>query len=180
MLTGVEVETRPRYVDHPRVAGHVERLQAWRLWAVEDVAGAARLRSLYRSCVWPVGVPVVAQCDAQRSRLWGRSPHESPVDTCSCGVYAVGADRIRRLWRDCESPPRFSLVIGSVALWGGVVECEHGWRARLAYPSTIFVPAFALDPDETAARLAEYGVPVEMLDACTIGMALDTVAERAV
>ena len=36
------------------------------------------------------------------------------------------------------------------------------------------------EPDETAAELADYGVPVEVLNAWTIGMALDAVAERAV
>ena len=106
--------------------------------------------------------------------------HEVPVDTCSCGIYAVGADRIRQLWRDSERAPGFSLVIGTVSLWGGVLACEHGWRAGFAYPREIFVPSLAPEPDETAARLADYGVPVEVLDVCTIGMALEAVAERAV
>ena len=71
-------------------------------------------------------------------------------------------------------------MIGTVSLWGGVVECEHGWRAGFAYPREIFVPSLAPEPDETAARLGGYGVPVEVLDACTISMALDAVAERTV
>ncbi len=93
--------------------------------------------------------------------------------------------------RDPELPPvpdyaelrAGSALLGRdrhVALWGGVVECEHGWRAGFAYPREIFVPSLAPEPDETAAELEEYGVPFEVLGAHTIGMALDAVAERAV
>jgi hypothetical protein len=179
MVRGLEVEAARGEAGLPSVPDHAEPLQAWRLWAVEDVAGSARLRSLYQRCVWPTGAPIAAHCPAQRSRLWCRSPHDTPVDTCSCGIYGVGADRIRRLWRDADPAPGFSLVIGAVSLWGGVVECEHGWRAGYAYPRELFVPSLAPRPSETAAALEEYGVPVELLGACTIGVALDAVAERA-
>jgi hypothetical protein len=180
MLDWVEVEAATREADFPPVPDYAEPLQAWRLWAIEDAAGPARLRSLYHQrAVWPTGAAFVAHCNARRFRVWRRSPHETPVDACSCGIYAVGADRIRTLWRDSEPAPRFSLVIGAVSLWGGVVECEHGWRAGFAYPREIFVPSFAPKLDETAAELADYGVPVEVLNAWTIGMALDVVAERA-
>jgi hypothetical protein len=164
----------------PPVPDYDEPVRAWRLWAVEDVGGGARLRSLYQGCVWPTGAPLAAHCHAQRCVLWRRTPHESPVATCSCGIYAVEAHRIHRLWRDPDHAPGFPLAIGTVSLWGDVVACEHGWRAGFAYPRELFVPSLAPEPDETAARLAEYGVPVEVLDACTIGKALDLVSERAV
>jgi hypothetical protein len=137
------------------------------------------LRSLYQRCIWPAGTPLAACCYARRFRLWCRSQHETPVETCSCGIYAVPAERIPRLWRDSELPPGFSLVIGTVSLWGEVVECEHGWRAGLAYPCELFVPCLTPQPYETAAALADYGVPVEVLDARTVKTALDAVAARA-
>jgi hypothetical protein len=180
MLSGLDVEAANGEAEHPPVPDYAEPLRAWRLWAVEDISGSARLRSLYQRCVWPTGAPIAAHCHAQRFRLWHRSPHEAPVDTCSCGIYAVGADRIHGLWRDPEPAPGFSLVIGTVSLWGAVVECENGWRAGYAYPREIFVPSLAPEPDETAAELEEYGVPVEVVEASTIGMALDVVAERTV
>ncbi len=37
---------------------YFEPLVAWRVWAVERDDGVARLRSLYRPSIWPVGVPV--------------------------------------------------------------------------------------------------------------------------
>ena len=180
MLTRLEVDAAKRDAALPAVPNSVEPLQAWRLWAIEDVRGSARLRSLYRRCIWPAGVPVAARCYARRFRLWRRSPHEAPVETCSCGIYAVEAEGIRGLWRNSEVPPGFSLVIGSVSLWGAVVECEHGWRASFAYPRELFVPCLGPDQDQTAAGLADYGVPVEVLDARTIGSALEAVADGTV
>jgi hypothetical protein len=159
---------------------YAEALCAWRLWAIEDVKGSVRLRSLYQRCIWPAGAAIAARCHARRFRVWRRSAHEAPVDTCSCGIYAVPEGRIRKLWRDSELMPGFSLVMGTVSLWGSVVECENGWRAGLAYPRELFVPCIAPRPYETAAALAEYGVPVEVLDARTVRAALDAVAERAV
>jgi hypothetical protein len=180
MLRGLEVEAVHGELEPPPVPDYAEPLRGWRLWAVEDVRGSARLRSLYQRCIWPTRAPIAASCRAQRFRAWHRAPHESPVDTCSCGIYAVGADRIRRLWRDSQLPPGVSLVVGTVSLWGGVVECEHGWRAGFAYPREIFVPSLARKPDETAASLEAYGVPVEVLDATTIAIALEAVADRTV
>lgn len=180
MLSGLDVEAANGEAELPPIPDYAEPLRAWRLWAIEDVSGTARLRSVYQRCVWPTGVPLAAHCHAQRFLLWRRSPHEVPVDTCSCGIYAVGADRIRGLWRDSEQTPGFPLAIGSVSLWGAVVECEHGWRAGFAYPREIFVPSLRAEPDVAVAGLEDYGVPVAVLDASTIGMALDAVAERAV
>jgi len=180
MLTWLEEEAAKRDAEFPPVPDYAEPLRAWRLWAIEDIRGSARLRSLYRRCIWPTGVPFAARCYARRFKLWRRSVHEAPVGICSCGIYAVRPDRIPRLWRDSELPPGFSLVIGSISLWGEVVECEHGWRGSFAYPSELFVPCLVPDPDETAAGLACYGVPVEVLEARTVRTALDAVAERTV
>jgi len=48
------------------VPDYAEPLCAWRLWEVEDVDAAPRLRSLYRLSFWPVGAPFEARCEAQR------------------------------------------------------------------------------------------------------------------
>jgi hypothetical protein len=72
-------------------------------------------------------------------------------------------------------------VVGTVSLWGTVVECEGGWRGALAYPAAIFVPAARSRPlvrprrlrrpqlpaGEVAVGLEDYGVPVEVVDAAT-------------
>jgi len=66
--------------------------------------------------------------------------------------------------------PTVARVLGQVALWGTVVECERGFRASHAYPIRIYVPRddhlheFA-DADRVVAGLACYGIPVESMDA---------------
>jgi hypothetical protein len=60
------------------------------------------------------------------------------------------------------------IVVGRVSLWGSVVECVNGWRAENAYPERLFVPQFEWRSEEQAASvaadLADYRVPVELLD----------------
>ena len=165
------VETAPDYA---------EPLCAWRLWEVEDVEGAPLLRSLYRLSFWPVGAPFEARCEAQRLRLSRRPRHAAPSETCSCGIYGAPFELIRRkLAVDDGLPPGCLFVLGTVSLWGDVLECERGWRAALAYPSRLFVPLGVPGAAERAVGLRDYGVPVELLQTSTIADALDDVAELA-
>jgi hypothetical protein len=163
----------------PCAPDYAEPLRAWRLWEVEDLDATPRLRSLYRMCFWPVGQPFEARCEAHRLRLRRRARHAAPTATCACGIYAVPFQFVRTLALHDHFPPRQSLVIGTVSLWGEVVECERGWRAGLAYPSRLYVPVASPDAEEKAAGLADYGVPVELLDTRSISDSLDAVAELA-
>lgn len=82
-------------------------------------------------------------------------------------------------------------VIGTVSLWGRVVECTRGWRGSYAYPKRIYVPATrapdwlrAERAEEVALALTDYDVPVELLEADACGpdelvAALDAVAARS-
>ena len=159
---------------------YAEPLCAWRLWEVEDVEGAPLLRSLYRLSFWPVGAPFEARCEAQRLRLSRRPRHAAPSETCSCGIYGAPFELIRRkLAVDDGLPPGCLFVLGTVSLWGDVLECERGWRAALAYPSRLFVPLGVPGAAERAVGLRDYGVPVELLQTSTIADALDDVAELA-
>jgi hypothetical protein len=159
---------------------YVEPLCAWRLWEVEDVDAAPRLRSLYRISFWPVGAPFEARCEAQRLRLSRRPRHPAPTATCTCGIYAAPLELIRKkLAIDDGLPSGCLFVLGTVSLWGEVLECERGWRAELAYPSRLFVPLGYPGAAERAAGLGDYGVPVELLETRTIADAFDHVAELA-
>ena len=78
-----------------------------------------------------------------------------------------------RTWADALSVHR---VIGTVSLWGRVVECARGWRASRAYPRRIYVPGTrapywlrAERAEEVALGLTDYDVPVELLDSHTRG-----------
>jgi hypothetical protein len=155
---------------------YVEPIEAWRVWLVDQ---EFRLRSVVFDAVWLPEQPLEAICQHQR-RSWRppwrelRSQHEPPSDRCRCGIY--GADR-RRLTRPYESyvVPAWAIgrVVGLVALWGSVVECDRGWRASHAYPSQLCAPV-ALSTwrqtgnAEASQRIVEalgaYGVDVGRAD----------------
>jgi hypothetical protein len=59
-------------------------------------------------------------------------------------------------------------VLGRVALWGTVIECERGFRASRAYPTRVYLPSDAGSPwgvewEEVALGLSRYRVPIEAL-----------------
>ncbi len=104
----------------------VEPIMAWRTWALtgrrdgtdlllRPVAGRSR----------PWRPMEAAQAACKQARL-----HAAPNIDCSCGLHAThGADILRRT--------RTPAVLGRVALWGRVIEHEHGFRAEFAYPQTV-------------------------------------------
>ena len=51
-------------------------------------------------------------------------------------------------------------VVGSVKLWGKIVEGSQGWRAQKAYPERLWVPYEAWHLAPSLRDL--YGVPVEL------------------
>jgi hypothetical protein len=66
--------------------------------------------------------------------LAGIGRHAAPDIRCHCGIYAGMSldafERPRPAW-----PP--APVVGTVALWGTVIEHERGWRAAVAYPARL-------------------------------------------
>jgi len=164
---------------------YVEPIVGWRLWHVVERQGALRLLSpLYRT-LWTPRQEMVAACRRGVESLGlsirpGVPRHSPPHGRCNCGIYASrtpghAAAYLSRLFRQREDI--LHRVIGHVSLWGTVVECERGWRASHAYPARICVPAPqrrglpfltgprpALPPEQIALALADYGVPVEIVD----------------
>jgi len=108
------------------VATLPEPIHAWRTWTLvgsrdgsyvrlAPIAGDGR--------PWPPRRPAEASCTRHRS-------HVRPELDCTCGLHAVGSpDELRRT--------RDPAVLGTVALWGRIVEHEHGFRAALAYPQRL-------------------------------------------
>ena len=117
--------------------------------------------------------------------LAGLPWHEAPRESCSCGLHATRtAARTLDFSRGVpRKPDAVHRVVGQVSLWGRVVECEDGWRASHAYPARLHVPAVGTSrgrapgalaaprlPIETVAcGLADYGVPVDVVEAATAG-----------
>ena len=158
---------------------YIEPIVGWRTWLVVEQAGRFRLRSIVYDALWPPRNELVARCLGHSpSQLFPwrrRSEHDPPARRCGCGIYATREPEDAAHYLDVRSwqePPSGLRVIGTVSLWGQVVECTHGWRAASAYPRTIHVPtlrdAHRAQPEqarEIALALTDYGVPVELLDA---------------
>jgi hypothetical protein len=107
----------------------IEPITAWRAWALAEASdGAPELRPIiYSGETWPAGEVAQAKCPPHAA-----SGHRPPEADCSCGLYAVdGLDRLPAV------TGRDVTVIGSVALWGTIVEHDSGFRAERAYPTTL-------------------------------------------
>jgi len=157
----------------------MEPIVGWRSWLVVRDGEKFRLQSIVYEARWFPRNELTARCFERRfSFPWSRrSGHVPPASGCHCGIYAASEPEDaasyleERGWVDTLGIHR---VIGTVSLWGRVVECSRGWRGSIAYPKTIYVPAmrrpfrFTLEPaDEVALGLTDYDVPVELLDAGT-------------
>jgi hypothetical protein len=63
---------------------------------------------------------------------------------CSCGIYAfndpAGAFNYLLQVRDRLLGRSVDVALGTVSLWGRVVECERGYRAQYAYPHHFYLP----------------------------------------
>jgi hypothetical protein len=168
------------------VPDYAAPLIGWRTWAVVEEKGDLALRSMVYESRWPPRERLVAVCGRRRVLArWRRvQPHEAPDERCECGIYAAcGPDlALPFLGRLGLIRGAKSALIGRVALWGRVIECERGWRATFAYPTQLYVlraPASRRQPADARALardLAVYGVPVQVVEACTMEALLDDLA----
>jgi hypothetical protein len=161
---------------------YIEPVLGWRVWLVAEAGARPQLSSVVHPTFWPARRELVAEClhrPRERLRPWRRRPseHAAPAESCTCGIYAAcGHDGLAE-YLDASvgggraAFPALHCVIGRVSLWGRVVECERGLRASHAYPACLYLPCRdARDRsigfvDEIALALADYGVPVELIDA---------------
>ena len=145
---------------------YAEALTAWRVWRVGRDDEGIVLRSVIQATCWPRREALAAEC--LRRPFWFRRRRAHPVAdaACMCGVYAARFEELGPYLLD-DMLFGSRRVVGEVAMWGSVVECERGFRASYAYPKRIFVPSDADGRrgcvEELAASLREYGVPVELL-----------------
>jgi hypothetical protein len=160
------------------VPDYVEPLEAWRVWRVGMHDGRLALFSAYAHAPWEPGVPLSATCakphrSVRRPWRMEASDHHAPDLGCSCGIYGVRSLAAARWFLESHAfASRADHVIGRVALWGDVVVSQWGWRASVAYPLELFVPAATplghwrrsrLELDETLDALETYRVPVDVL-----------------
>jgi hypothetical protein len=101
-----------------------EPIIAWRTWNLAITPGRTRLV--------PVGDHRKPWRPRERSRaICGRHRfHRAPNPACTCGIHA--SKEIGLLQRT-----RGPSVLGTVALWGRVIEHELGYRGAFGYPQRL-------------------------------------------
>jgi hypothetical protein len=108
-----------------RSATH-EPIIAWRAWTLTGRLDGSRLRLrpvAGRRLPWPPMRAARATCKNGRM-------HRAPDLACSCGLHGThDVDPLRRT----KNPT----VVGTVALWGRVIEHDLGYRAEFAYPQRL-------------------------------------------
>jgi hypothetical protein len=99
----------------------------WRVWQLIRLPdGDLRLSAVAHAMVWPPRVATPATC--------ARASHPAPQADCTCGYYSSSSVQ------DLAAAGVFARgigVIGTVSMWGTVVEHSRGARSRFAYPSRL-------------------------------------------
>jgi hypothetical protein len=97
---------------------------AWRTWGLSGRGRNLRLRPVCGyGRPWPSQRPAVAACLKRRH-------HAAPIFECTCGLHGT---REPAILQRTKSPA----VVGTVALWGTVIEHTLGYRAKLGYPQAL-------------------------------------------
>jgi hypothetical protein len=115
----------------PRPDTLTDPILAWRTWTLcgSRDGGDLRLLPLFGDRrPWPARTPARASCTR-------RGRHAVPGLGCTCGWYAMHDHGPLRRSRD-------PAVLGTVALWGRVVEHDFGFRAEYAYPQRMRLVCF--------------------------------------
>jgi hypothetical protein len=100
-----------------------EPIEGWRAWRLALDRHGVSLVPIGKGRRWPKQRAAAARCFRHRS-------HRAPIAGCTCGLYA--ANDVRLLDR-ARSPS----VLGTVALWGTVIQHARGWRGEFAYPQRL-------------------------------------------
>jgi hypothetical protein len=105
----------------------LEPIVGWRVWGLDRVGGALTLRSVTRPDHWPARAVMVATCFQHRART-------VPDEHCTCGLYAAASPEY--LARSGVLGMESS-VVGTVSMWGRMIEHTFGARSRFAYPARL-------------------------------------------
>ncbi len=102
--------------------------------------------------------PPMPATEPDEGMAWSLEPcllenHPAPADDCNCGIHIAKSIPLALQYL------MGGVVFGRVALWGKVIEGEHGYRGEFAYPTELYV----FDEIEVAdfEALHRYGVPLK-------------------
>jgi len=129
----------------PKVAPDcVQTLIGWRAWDAESGV----LSSIGSSHFWEPKKAQHAQCRDEFD-------HPAPQKNCRCGYWCFKS--LDLLLEALGGYTESISVVGTVEIWGRVIECENGFRAEYAYPKELWLLRNGLE------HLGwKYGVPVKI------------------
>jgi hypothetical protein len=124
---------------------YFEPTVGWRAWLVVQTPDGLRLSSVLYPTLWTPRQEEVAVCrpDAHGRDPADAAPHDAPHARCSCGIYASKTpDGATSYFHGTSRGPIKPLfrVMGTVALWGTIIEGARGYRASHAYPRRLYIP----------------------------------------
>ncbi|HEX5411782.1 MAG TPA: hypothetical protein VFZ27_07955 [Terriglobia bacterium] len=124
----------------------VEPLLGWRAWRVwtppsRDSNSCPAFSSVILDTPWTPR----KRFSAEHSLDLGARCRGFLDPGCSCGIYAFKDPLEAFVYlltvRDRLLSMAVEIALGTVSLWGKVVECELGYRAQYAYPRHLYLPA---------------------------------------
>jgi hypothetical protein len=123
---------------------YVHTLTAWRGWDVKN----GMLDGLGVSSKW--------QPKRADSAFCKNNTHAAPQMNCGCGYWSFKTfDFMKSTLKSYMNNVK---VIGSVEIWGRVIECSNGYRSEFAYPKELW-----LLEDGMESLSWTYGVPVRRM-----------------
>lgn len=125
---------------------YIGTLTGWRGWEVTD----GLLESLGTDVTWEPKVAPKSQCRRAKT-----SHHYGPQKNCTCGYWSF---KSLELLTQSLCGYKNTVVIGTVEIWGRVIECTNGYRSEFAYPKELW-----LLKDGLESLSWTYGVPVRTL-----------------
>jgi hypothetical protein len=112
-----------------------EPITGWRFWNLSEERMGPRLQPAGAGVdAWQPRRRVEARCGVPALLRVGRNRHSAPDVRCRCGIHASRSLEVIEPSRPAWPP---TPVVGTVALWGRIVEHERGWRAQFAYPARL-------------------------------------------
>ena len=141
-------------------------LKGWRAW---EVKRNHELRATGVNVYWPPKEKMRALCASDSTgNQWvtqqGKEDHTTgrvPMAQCTCGIYAHQTlEQVIETVGPSLQMGRY--VFGRVALWGKVIEHEHGWRGEFAYPIELLDGGLNVREETIQAIGKVYEVPVRL------------------
>ena len=151
-------EDEPEYDFELEVPEDKDVYIGWRAWNLGMNDMVPRLGSVSHQTRWEPRQPVEAACGRTKANGKHKPPHES----CTCGLYSAKTREhlLSMSYHFYDLEAGLLTVIGTVSLWGKVIEGTQGWRAQFGYPRELFLPFEAYGHAEPLRE--EYGVKVTL------------------